>query len=127
MQTELTTKANLVLPWPPTINTYWRCVKNRVLLSKRGREYKRAVKTLSTQWPSFGDKRLSVLIVLMPATRHELDIDNRMKPMLDVLEENHVMNNDSQVDSLLVFRGPVMKPGKVIISIQTLETSIASH
>ena len=33
----------IVLPYPPSVNTYWRAVKGRVILSKKGREYRHAV------------------------------------------------------------------------------------
>ena len=34
---------NLTLPYPPSINTYWRHVGPRVLISANGRRYRRAV------------------------------------------------------------------------------------
>ena len=33
----------LTLPWPPTVNTYWRNFNGRVLISAKGREYRKAV------------------------------------------------------------------------------------
>ena len=28
------------LPWPPSVNGYWRTFRNRQIISKRGREYR---------------------------------------------------------------------------------------
>ncbi len=33
----------ITLPWPPSVNTYWRMFKNRMIISKEGREYRVAV------------------------------------------------------------------------------------
>ena len=33
----------VIIPYPPSVNTYWRAVKGRVILSKKGREYRYAV------------------------------------------------------------------------------------
>ena len=33
----------VTLPWPPTVNTYWRVFNGRSILSEKGREYRKAV------------------------------------------------------------------------------------
>jgi crossover junction endodeoxyribonuclease RusA len=33
----------LTLPFPPSVNTYWRTFNGRMLISKKGREYRKAV------------------------------------------------------------------------------------
>ena len=32
----------IVLPWPPSVNAYWRTVQGRTMVSKKGRIYKQA-------------------------------------------------------------------------------------
>lgn len=102
------------LPWPPTINTYWRSVvvggRVRVLLSRAGREYKKAVARESSMFVdcmmSSSDRRLVVAIILHPPDRRPWDIDNRVKPVLDSLN-GIAWADDSQIDELSVIRGCV--------------------
>ena len=42
----------LVFPWPPTVNTYYRNVKGRTIMSKAGRMY-RGVCNRCCVWQSF--------------------------------------------------------------------------
>lgn len=30
----------LILPWPPSVNTYWRTFRGRMLISAHGRDYR---------------------------------------------------------------------------------------
>ena len=111
---------SLPLPWPPTINTYWRNVNGRTLLSKKGREYKRTV----WQAVAEGGGRLrlacpiAVEIVLHPPTKAKMDIDNRIKALLDAMQDASVYVDDSQVEHLTVIRGDVIKGGVAAVAIK---------
>ena len=54
----------IVLPFPPSLNRYWRSVNGRVLISKDGREFREHVSMLALggKWPKFGQERVSVHI-----------------------------------------------------------------
>ena len=105
----------LTLPWPPSTNTIWRSLRSgpmagRVLLSKAGREYRKAVHAAVTaqigaRGAISGPVRVDIL--LHPPTRHRLDLDNRIKAVLDALTHAAVWADDSQVDVLIVSRGEV--------------------
>jgi len=90
----------ITLPLPPSVNRAYRNVvikgHARTLLSKDGREYKQAVKTLLSRAKSFGDARL------------EVDIGNREKLLSDALE-GVLFDNDEQIDVLHQYRGGVDK------------------
>ena len=115
------------LPFPPSSNTYYRSIRIgkscRVLLSKRGREYKEEVKDiLSTKHKQFGfplEGRLFVGIRLHAPNRRKYDIDNRIKPLLDALSVPFgcVYNDDECVDRLLVTRHEIIKGGLAIVTI----------
>ena len=102
------------LPWPPSINHYWRRVmirgKPRTLLSERGRQYRkdatRAIALCSSYRPaqSFGDARLSVTITAYEPDRRERDLDNLLKAPLDALAHCGVYADDSQIDVLTIRR-----------------------
>ena len=97
----------LTLPWPPSVNSYYRNVKGRTMLSEKGRAYKKAVSriVLTQRAAHHLTGRLVVGIVLYPPSAMKMDIDNRVKATLDALQNAGVFEDDSQVDSLQVTRG----------------------
>lgn len=100
----MTDHVELKLPFPGSINSLWRCVRGRNILSKAGREYQvLAQKYLMTQapLPRF-DSPVSVEIALCPPSRRRMDIDNRIKPVLDALQKAGVLADDSLVHRLVV-------------------------
>ena len=109
----------LKLPCPPSMNTYWRNFRGRTVLSKAGKEFKQAVQeyVIENQIPKFGDKRLSIIMVYRPRDKRISDIDNRIKPVLDALQDAGVYNDDSQVDHLEMSRGLNLKGGGVVVFI----------
>jgi len=111
----------LELPFPPSLNTYYRNVRGRTLLSAKGREYKQDVLahvlTACKGTPRSMTGRLKVDIQLHFPTRRMCDIDNRPKAILDALEEAGVFDNDSQVDVLTVERREVRKGGACMVMI----------
>lgn len=110
------------LPYPPSMNTYWRNFRGNTVLSKAGREYKTAVAecVVEQNVPKFGDKRLEVTLFLYPRSKVVTDLDNRLKAVLDGLEEAGVYDNDSQIDVLMIQRGEIRKGGAVDVMIEVL-------
>ena len=111
----------LELPFPPSLNTYYRNVRGRTLLSAKGRQYKQDVLahvlTACKGQPRPMTGRLKVDIQLHFLTRRLCDIDNRPKAILDALEEAGVFENDSQVDVLTVERREVRQGGACLVMI----------
>ena len=110
---------NLTLPWPPSINTDWRNVKGRTLLSRKGREYKKTVTALVVVASAklHLAHRLEVKIILHPPSRAKRDVDNSIKAVLDALQTAGVYKDDEQIDRLVVERGDVVKYGCAHITI----------
>jgi crossover junction endodeoxyribonuclease RusA len=109
------------LPWPPSINHYWKTSRNGGRhISKAGVAFReevcfdlRGVQTTLTG-------RLAVHIEAMPPDRRVRDLDNLLKPTLDALEHARVYENDNQIDQLRIDRLPVHKPGRLDITIVEL-------
>jgi crossover junction endodeoxyribonuclease RusA len=112
----------LLLPYPPSMNTYWRNFRGRTVLSKKGREYKVAVQeyVIEHDIPSVHDMRISVLLILRPRDKRIIDIDNRIKAVLDSLEEAGVYLNDAQIDRLEIIRGTQVKGGAIHVFISEI-------
>lgn len=115
----------LTLPFPPSTNHYWRATEGtkRVLTSK-ARIFRANVLAAAKEQrvrPYPPTARLAVYVQLHPPDRRRRDIDNfGGKALLDALEFAGIMPDDSQVDSLHVVRGDVVKDGAAIVTIEAL-------
>jgi len=111
------------LPYPPSVNGYFASVRGRQILSKKGRDYQKAVMTavLIAGRPATFAGRLAGDVVLMPPDFRRRDVDNPIKAVLDSLTKALIYHDDSQVDDLRVRRGKITKPGKAIITITELQ------
>lgn len=117
----------LVLPWPPSINHYWkhRVIGKRaqVYLSAEGVAFKKAVIDavfVTAKKENVFDGRLSVELLLHPPTLRKYDIDNRIKSTLDAITNAGIWIDDEQIDQLKVTRGEKVKGGEVIILIMDI-------
>ncbi|WP_442511617.1 RusA family crossover junction endodeoxyribonuclease [Novipirellula sp. SH528] len=110
------------LPYPPSVNRYWRHVGPRVLVSKQGREYRTAVGAYlhnKRVKPLEGD--LVVDITLEPPDRRKRDVDNVLKAMLDSLQAGGAFHDDSQIVRLSIEKhAPFPKEGRAFVYLQTL-------
>jgi crossover junction endodeoxyribonuclease RusA len=104
------------------MNTYWRNFRGRTILSQGGRDYKLAVQEYVTvnKIPSFGDARLQAIITIFPRDRRKQDLDNRLKSLLDSLENAGIYDSDSQFDKIEIARGVIKTGGGCTIVIATL-------
>jgi crossover junction endodeoxyribonuclease RusA len=109
----------LNLPYPPSINSYWRANGHRRFISKEGRKFREDVVAylLENQIPNLGTIPLQVTIALRPRDKRKTDIDNRIKAVLDALE-SFVFEDDCQVEKLVVFRAEPIKGGKCLVVIE---------
>ncbi len=110
----------LTLPWPPTVNHYWRNVSGRTLISSQGRAYREQVGwavrvARNPPWPE--SARLCVAIEAQAPDKRRRDLDNLPKSVLDALTDAGVWADDSQIDDLRIWRGPV-GAGQIVVTIR---------
>ncbi len=105
----------LKLPWPPSVNHYYR--KDRKI-TVRGKAYRAEVQAiiLNRYGALWIPGRLSVVVACTPPN-DEPDLDNLGKALLDSMEHATVYRDDNQIDDLRYVRGPVCRPGHVIVRI----------
>ena len=95
----------ITLPWPPSVNTYWRMFKNRMIISKEGREYRVAVQEqiLLQRAAHHLIKPLVVEIEAWRPDKRRRDLDNLLKAVLDSLAHSGVYQDDSQIVDLRIY------------------------
>jgi crossover junction endodeoxyribonuclease RusA len=111
----------LELPFPPSVNHYWRRVGPRTLISRGGRAFRSSVCAILAAHgvrPLRGP--LAVEIDVYPPDRRRWDIDNLQKALLDALAHGGAYEDDSQVARLSVVRREVIPGGKVVVRIRRL-------
>ena len=110
----------IILPWPPTINTYYAVVRGRKILSKRGRAYKisSSVEMLRQKTPRYTyQKTYCVVINVRPPDKRKRDLDNLLKPILDALVDYGAIEDDSMIDDLRIQRFNPVKDGSIQVLI----------
>jgi len=104
----------LTLPFPPSVNNYWQVARNRIIKTKRARDYRKEISLIllsyhesirkwNTHYNQKGerqvkDKRtlaLAVAVHYPVKSGPDGDIDNLLKVMIDCLEGT-LFENDRQ-------------------------------
>ena len=60
-------------------------------------------------------------MILQPRDKRKIDIDNRIKCVLDSLQEAGVFDDDFHIDDLHIMRGEQVQGGRMLVTIETIE------
>lgn len=102
----------ITLPFPPSVNTYYRHVGFRTLISREGRAYRRKVCAILRQAGVRPlDGRLEVTVVVHPPDLRRRDADNLLKCLLDSMQHGGAYVDDSQIRRLHVEMDDRAVPG----------------
>jgi|TARA_Y100000296_G_C4965588_1_gene153225 Holliday junction resolvase RusA-like endonuclease len=104
-----------ILPYPPSLNTYYRYVNGRVLISRKGRAYKEIVAHIMRHM-SPSDHPIELNIEMHPPDRRRRDVDNVLKCLVDSAE-GHAYRNDSQIRKLTIEKFDPVEGGRIIMEI----------
>ena len=117
----------LELPFPPSVNHYWRSVRigkaTRTLISAPGREFRNQVEqTVMAERKALGiDSGVAVAVTLHAPDNRRRDLDNfGGKALLDALTHAGVWQDDSQVRRLSMEWGKNIRGGKAVVEIRRL-------
>lgn len=118
----MTLETVLALPFPPSLNHYWRNIavagRPRTLISEEGRRFRALVKDIA--WANNAPVlrgRITVEIAAHMPDRRRRDLDNLLKATLDALVHAAVIEDDSLVDDLRIVRAGHCDGGKVIVRV----------
>jgi len=113
----------LNLPYPPSVNTYYRNLGTKVLISEKGRKYRKAVANaiILGNGKAMFPGRYAVKITMHREDKRRYDLDNVVKGIFDSLTKAGIWEDDSLVDDLRVIRGEVRKPGGCVVEIRLIQ------
>ena len=107
------------LPYPPSVNHYWRRVGARTLISRAGRAFReRVCSLLAARRIDPLDGPLAVQIEIFPPDHRRRDIDNLQKALLDALQHGGAYHDDSQIVSLCITKCEVVPDGRTLVTIE---------
>jgi len=110
------------LPWPPSVNRYYRHVGPRVLISREGRKYRMmAVSRLGGHYAKLAGK-VKLSGDFYPPDARRRDLDNLLKCLQDALVHAGLMDDDSQVRHIDIrMLDPMPPEGLVHIALSKIE------
>jgi crossover junction endodeoxyribonuclease RusA len=109
------------LPWPPSVNRYYRNVRGRTLISAEGRQYRATVEALVGGTVETLTGRLAVTVYCHVPDQRRRDLDNLGKCLFDSLTHAGVWEDDSQIDDMRLVRAPAVKGGLVRVEIRGID------
>ncbi|MDV0511346.1 RusA family crossover junction endodeoxyribonuclease, partial [Escherichia coli] len=76
-----------VLPYPPSLNTYWRRLGSQYYISDKGQKYRKDVQQIIRQLKLdiFTKSRLRIKVIADVPDSRRRDLDNILKGLLDSL------------------------------------------
>ncbi len=117
----------LVLPWPPSINAYWRSFvpkgwrRAAVHVSDEGKQYQHDVFAIVK---ALRVERLVGFVTLEvtfnPPDNRKHDLDNRLKSLCDAMQKAGVYADDVQIREIHARFGPVVKDGRAAVKVSTM-------
>ncbi|WP_333890960.1 RusA family crossover junction endodeoxyribonuclease [Atlantibacter subterraneus] len=113
----------LTLPWPPSVNSYWRRRGSQYYISKKGQQYRKEVIQIiqSSNLDIQTESRLRIKVIAAVPDSRRRDLDNILKSLLDSLIHAGFAMDDEQFDDIRVIRGQKVRGGSLDIKITELE------
>jgi Holliday junction resolvase RusA-like endonuclease len=107
------------LPFPPSVNHYYRHVGPRTLISREGRAFREKVcAILALRGVRRMSGPLTVTIQVHPPDNRRRDLDNTQKALLDALQHGGAYDDDSQIVRLISEKAERVPGGCVVVRIE---------
>ena len=116
------------MPFPPSLNAYYRNTSRGVLISSQGRAYRARVQAhlLSQRLNSQGvtlpfTVPVGITIMVFAVDHRRRDLDNLLKATLDALTHNKIWHDDSLVDYLEIERRHKTDEPKLLVRVWAID------
>ena len=117
------------LPYPPSLNSYYRHVGAKVLISEKGRSYRAEVERVVRDLRQAGrvpaeplSGELAVEVYIDPPDKRTRDVDNLPKSVLDALTKSGLWSDDGEICRLVLERRrEVVRGGRLSVSVETID------
>lgn len=113
------------LPLPPTINTYRACVRNRLITSKKGREYFLKVKGVMDEIGLSGemiDRKILIRLTIHHSRNIKYDVSNYLKAYEDALVKCGFFEDDHWIEYGSIRKGEKKSCGEIKVSVSFIDT-----
>lgn len=91
------------LPFPPSVNSIWRAVDGRNILSKSYRAWRaHAAQVIALKRPGTIAGPYTISILADRPDRRRRDLDNLLKPVGDALQQSGVIVNDCDAQRITI-------------------------
>ena len=90
---------SLTLPYPPSVNHYWRHYRGMTVLTPAARAYRTVAADAVAGCVPFS-VGVSITIYAHPPDRRRRDLDNVLKAVLDTITHSGAWDDDSQVQAI---------------------------
>ena len=117
---------SLQLPYPPSINNYWRHARGRHYISAQGKAFRQEVWATAGTRPRM-DGRLGVDVQVWVPDKRKRDLDNVLKALLDALEHAGIYKDDGQIDDLHITRRGIEPGGQCRVQVWELQDTWKRH
>ena len=104
----------LELPYPPSVNHYYRHVGPKMLISREGRKYREQVIAAMRGHKQLHGK-LALKLEAYPPDNRRRDLDNLFKALLDALQHGGAYGDDSQIKRISAKMQEAMPPAGMIV------------
>ena len=112
---------NLTLPFPPSLNSYYRFAKGRMYITAKGKQYRKDVAACIDQLESLQPETgaIALRILACPPDKRRRDLDNLLKGLLDALSVKGlgVYVDDSQIMRIWIGWGEQVTGGCLEVEI----------
>lgn len=119
------------LPWPPSVNNYWRAVVNKKTMrpmfyvADAGKRYVRDVEAQTIGCRTLLEGPLRVTIWVYLPDRRTRDLDNLLKAILDACTRAGLWSDDKQIRDLrIAVRGMHRPHGKIVLRAGEIEKTL---
>ena len=111
------------MPWPPSINTLRACVRNRLITSKKGREYFNSVEVFMRELGLYDEginERVSISLVMHPPTLRRYDCSNFLKAYEDALVKCNFIIDDHLIEYGSIRKGEKKAGGALKVKVNII-------